>query len=135
MQFKKKIIQNWFLNYWLHYFCEKKMLLLGILFSLLFSSGPDGIGKEGYSMDYSNQEQHQSYSEFSKSFENYFTLARENTYVSYPSSLRKVSELSAVFTQTFSFHFFNTTYSKWKLFKLCLDFSIDILIFIGVLRI
>lgn len=111
------------------------MLLLGILFSLLFSSGPEGIGKEGYSLDYGSQEQHRSYSEFSNSFENYFTLARENTYVSYPSSLRKVSELSAVFTQTLSFHFFNTTYSKWKIFKLCLDFSIDILIFIGVLRI
>lgn len=123
------------MNSRVHYLCAKKMLLLGILFSLLFSSGPDGTGAEGYSIDYPSQEQHRSFSEFSKSFENYFTLARENTYVSFPSSLRKVSELSVVFTETLSFHFFNTTFSKWKIFKLSLDFNIDILIFIGVLRI
>ena len=111
------------------------MLLLGLLFSFLFSTGPDGIGEEGYSIDYSSQETHRSYTEVSNAFQNHFTLARENTYVSYPSTLRKVSEFSAVFTQTLSFHFFKTTFAKWKIYKQSLEISLDILIFIGVLRI
>jgi hypothetical protein len=111
------------------------MLLLGLLFSFLFSTGPDGIGKEGYSIDYPSQETSRSVSEFSNAFENSFTLRRENTNVSYPSTLRKVSELSADFTQTISFQFFKTSFTKWKIFKRSLDISLDILIFIGVLRI